>query len=68
MEDESGKRQQIPENENNQKLSPDDLPVLKLHAPSRYSLTECLQELKFGRTSIEQNFLQECIDNWNSEH
>lgn len=44
-----------------------ETPVLKLHAPSRYSLTECLQELKFGRNSIEQNFLQECIDEWNRE-
>jgi len=40
----------------------DESPVLKLHAPSRYPLAECLEELKFGRTASDQLFLVDCLN------
>ena len=36
-------------------------PVLKLHAPSKYSLIECLEELKFGRTASDQILIDSFI-------
>jgi len=39
----------------------DELPIIKLHAPSRYPLAECLDELCYGRTASDQNFLKGCI-------
>lgn len=33
-----------------------------LSAPSAHSLTECLEELKFGRPAADQKYLQEIIE------
>jgi hypothetical protein len=34
---------------------------LKLNAPSKYSLRECLEELKFGRTASDQKLIDNFI-------
>lgn len=53
----------IPELQHENVHTADSKPIeLKLHAPARYSLAECLAELKFGRTASDQQFLQECIE------
>lgn len=35
--------------------------VLKLNAPSKYSLKECLEELKFGRKAQDQRMINSFI-------
>lgn len=35
--------------------------TLKLNSPSKYSLRECLEELKFGRTASDQKLIDKFI-------
>ena len=35
--------------------------ILKLNSPSKYSLKECLCELKFGRTASDQKLIDKFI-------
>lgn len=39
-----------------------DEPILKLRAPVKYPLEECLEELKFGRTAEDQQMLRIFIE------
>lgn len=40
--------------------------TLKLRAPSKYTLIECLEELKMGRRGWDQKWIQEQIDSLKS--